>query len=368
MKKTVFLFCMCFSAQIHFGQTKLKPGFDPHEYVQLLSLTFFKSGEPDSNKRKTEKGTHTFLYQSPESELFNQWKLYLRTDHIAVIDIRGTVQKTPSWLENFYSAPVPATGVLQIKKDSIFQYQLAKNPEAYVHAGWLIGLAAIGPSVLEKMNMLYDQKGVHEFLMIGHSQGGALLYLLRSYLHYQQEQGRLPKDLKLKTYCSAAPKPGNLYYAYDFEHITQGGWSHTVVNPVDWVPETPISIQTNSDFNPISPVTFVKSVIKRQPLLIRIAGKWIVRKLDRSTRKSYKTFKKYFGKRMFRQIQKSLPELKQPQYSKGMNYMRTGLPIVLMPDDKYYQQFPLKSANLFQHHSFESYYYLLQLNFPELEP
>lgn len=368
MKIFISLITLCLSGVVTIAQTNLKPGFDPHEYAQLLSLTFFKSGEPDSNKRTTEKEPYMLLYQSPESELYNQWRLYLRKDNVAVIDIRGTIQKTPSWLENFYSAPLPATGVLHLRKDSAFHYQLAKNPSAYVHTGWIIGLASIGPSILEKMKNLAAQNGVREFLLMGHSQGGALLYLLRSYLHYQQEKGLLPGDLTLKSYCSAAPKPGNLYYAYDFEHITKGGWSFTVVNPADWVPETPISIQTNTDFNPNSPVTFVTSIIERQPLLIRITGKRIVRKLDRSTRRAYKTFKKYFGKRMFGQIKKSLPDLKQPQYSKGMNYMRTGLPIVLMPDDKYYQLFPLKSENLFQHHSFESYYYLLQLNFPDLKP
>ena len=51
-------------------------------------------------------------------------------------------------------------------------------------------------------------------------------------------------SLNIKTYCSAAPKPGNLFYAYDFEHITEGGWAFNVVNSADWVPELPSTTQT----------------------------------------------------------------------------------------------------------------------------
>jgi hypothetical protein len=61
------------------------------------------------------------------------------------------------------------------------------------------------------------------------------------------------KDIKFKTYCSAAPKPGNLYFSYDYEADNQIGWSFTVVNGADWVPELPVSIQSIGDFNKTNP-------------------------------------------------------------------------------------------------------------------
>ena len=55
-----------------------------------------------------------------------------------------------------------------------------------------------------------------------------------------------------------------------------------------------------------------------------------------------------------------MPQLKQPTYSKGMNYMRAGTPVILMPDESYYQLFPDKKETLFIHHMFQPYYYLLK--------
>ncbi|HPN72156.1 MAG TPA: hypothetical protein PLZ32_21680, partial [Saprospiraceae bacterium] len=77
---------------------------------------------------------------------------------------------------------------------------------------------------MPKIDSLY-KTGTKEFLIMGHSQGGAIAYLMTSYLYNLQQLGQLPIDIKFKTYCSAAPKPGNLYYAYEYEAMTQGGWA-----------------------------------------------------------------------------------------------------------------------------------------------
>ncbi len=93
---------------------------------------------------------------------------------------------------------------------------------------------------------------------MGHSQGGAIAYLLTAHFYNLQQQGKLPADIRFKTYCSAAPKPGNLYFAYDYETTTRGGWACNVVNAADWVPETPFSVQTVSDFNTTNPFVNAK--------------------------------------------------------------------------------------------------------------
>jgi hypothetical protein len=53
-----------------------------------------------------------------------------------------------------------------------------------------------------------------------------------------------------------------------------------------------------------------------------------------------------------------LPQLKQPAYTHGNNYMRAGTPIILMPDELYYQKFPDSPDTPFIHHLFAPYYYL----------
>src|SRR3984885_12617163 len=95
---------------------------------------------------------------------------------------------------------------------------------------------------------------------------------MRSYLYYLQQKGDLPADIVFKTYCSAAPKPGNMYYAYDFDFITRGGWAYAIVNGADWVPETPFSIQTLRDFNPTNPLIHVKDILRKQKFFLRLAG------------------------------------------------------------------------------------------------
>ena len=94
---------------------------------------------------------------------------------------------------------------MKLNDSSEFQYKLAEEKDAYVHVGWLTGLAALMPTMKEQI-MKYYQQGVKQFIIMGHSQGGAIAFLARSYFYYAED---MPHDIVWKTYCSAAPKPGN---------------------------------------------------------------------------------------------------------------------------------------------------------------
>lgn len=130
---------------------------------------------------------------------------------------------------------VPAKGTLKISKDFVFDYHLSDDSRATVHTGWLIATAFLSRDMLPKIDSLY-KTGHKEFYIMGHSQGGAIAYLLTSLLLKMQKNGQLPNDIQFKTYCSAAPKPGNLYFAYDYENMVKTGWALTVTNEADWVP------------------------------------------------------------------------------------------------------------------------------------
>jgi len=56
-----------------------------------------------------------------------------------------------------------------------------------------------------------------------------------------------------------------------------------------------------------------------------------------------------------------LPELKEPTYVHTSNYMRAGIPIVLMPDKTYFERFPPGDEKYFIHHLFAPYYFLVSL-------
>ena len=364
MKQTIFYFILLVSVSGFYApanaQHQLQPGFNAQEYISLLSLNFFGNSIPDSNERKTSRDVYSKLYTSPEIGLKNQWSLYLRNDQVAAITIRGTVGDKVSWAANFYAAMIPASGSLQINDSTVFNYRLAASPQAAVHAGWTVALAAMAPDIVAKIKELY-QHNTRDIYLVGHSQGGAIAFLLRSYLQYLQQDGQLPADILFKTYCSAAPKPGNMQYAYDFDFINRGGWAYTVVNSADWVPETPYTVQRIQDMNALNPLIHTKQLLKKQPLFIKLAGGFFYGKVNRKPRKAQQVYTKFLGKTLYkRAIQKALPQLKEPSYQPSSNYMRAGNPVVLMADDAYRQQFKEDGKDFFVHHHFAPYYFLIK--------
>jgi hypothetical protein len=278
---------------------------------------------------------------------------------VGVIAVRGTTGTNDSWLANLYAAMVPAKGELQLNATDHFSYELSADPKAAVHVGWLIGVAFLSKDILPKIDSLY-LSGIKDILITGHSQGGGISYLLTSYLMSQQKSKRLPADIRFKTYCTAAPKPGNLYYAYEYEAMTQHGWAFNVVNTADWVPEAPLSLQTLHDFNTVNPLKDAEGIIKKQKFPVDIVLKHYYNKLSKPAYKTLKYYQKFMGDKACKFVQKSLPGYVSPSYFPSNNYVRTGTTVVLMADSTYHQLFPDNKDNPFCHHYFEPYIYLLE--------
>ncbi|MBC7923889.1 MAG: lipase family protein [Ferruginibacter sp.] len=344
---------------IHPGHCQaLQPGFDKLEYVELLKAysrwgdSAFYRGIPESKKYRP-------AYRSPVTGLENRWELYTTDDQVAVISIRGTTADPVSWLGNFYAAMVPAKGTLRLSDQATFEYQLAENPKAAVHTGWLVALASMSADIRNKMDSCY-RAGVRDYLVFGHSQGGGIAYLLTSHLRHLKAIGQLPGDIRLKTYCSAGPKPGNLYYAYEYEKGTEGGWAFNVVNPVDWVPEVPVSIQTEKDFNPINPFVNARQAISQQKFPTRIALKHLYNQLTKHTNRAQRRYEKYLGRMTSQYVKKQLPDFRAPDYYPSNHYVRTGNFIILAPDSAYYQVYPNDEKRIFIHHMLQPYFYLAQ--------
>jgi hypothetical protein len=340
----------------------LKPGFDKAEYLELLRL-HVRMSNPDSTFWVGIPQPRQFklAYRSPVVGLDNRWELWAKAgaQPQVVISIRGTTKVQESWLENLYAAMLPATGELQLSPTRKFAYRLATNPQAAVHAGWLLGMAFQAEGVLHKLDSCY-RRGTRDVLIMGHSQGGAIAYLLTSHLRSLQAQGQLPADIRIKTYCSAAPKPGNLYYAYDYERATQGGWAVNVVNPADWVPETPLTVQTTSDFNITNPFVGVGAIIKKQPFSKRVVARYAFGQLAAPSRRAQRRYQRYLGGYVGKAVKKSLPRYQAPAYYPSSNYVRVGPTIVLPADAAYYAKYPNDPKQLFRHHLFQPYYYLAE--------
>src|SRR3954452_19483162 len=112
-KRFTLLF-LCLTTLICKAQL-LKPGFEAQEYLELLSVSSRQGDSTLKNDDTPEPTAYKIVYRSPVVGLDNRWDLWLRNDEkVAVISIRGTTGKQVSWLANFYSAMIPATGRLQL--------------------------------------------------------------------------------------------------------------------------------------------------------------------------------------------------------------------------------------------------------------
>ncbi|WP_026952441.1 lipase family protein [Algoriphagus mannitolivorans] len=360
MKK--FLFCLI-STLFGFKNptfAQLQPGFSPQEYRDFLGITAGSVNDENFGRGIPQNPNLKKIYESPQVGLENKWYLWIEEDKkIGWLTIRGTVNNNDSWLANFYAAMIPAQGSIQINNSYQFQFDLSPDPKAAVHVGWTLATGALAESMVPKIDSLY-QNGYRDFIISGHSQGGAISYLMTSHILSLREKGRWEEPVRIKTYASAAPKPGNLYYSYSFEFQTRGAWAFNVVNGADWVPETPFSIQTTQDFNPSNPFVGIDEIIKKQKFPQNLAFRKVYNKLDKPSKKSFRNFQKYLGNFAEKQVKKSLPEFQAPEYYNSNNYSRTGNFIILFPNKEYWEKYPEEKGKIFKHHALQPYLFLLE--------
>jgi len=352
-----FLFAFMVFLSAGSGAQSLKPGFDKEECLEMLRIS---SRFGDSAYFKNiQAPAYDPVYRSPVSGLDNCWDLWISKKGVAVISVRGTTASNLSWLANLYAAMVPAQGVLHLSEKDSFVYDLAQHPAAGVHIGWLVSTAFLSETILTKIDSCY-RSGIRDIIITGHSQGGAIAYLLTAWLYRKQQHGLVPADIRFKTYCTAAPKPGNLYFAYEYESMTQQGWSYNIVNPADWVPEVPIAVQTVNDMNRINPFVSAGSMFGKQKFPRRIALRHMYNRLSKPSIKAQRNNRKYLGDLASGMVRKTLKDYHPPKYLKSSHYVRTGAFIVLPADDAYYRLFPDDRENVFCHHLHRPYLYLTE--------
>ncbi len=340
----------------HLLCAQVQRGFDREEYLEVLRMTS-RQGDSTFFKKVEAPKVWKRLYRSPVVGLDNRWDLWQhRHDGVVSINFRGTTSAGASWLANFYSGMIPAKGQVTIAEGVTQEYHLADHPQACVHAGWTLGMAHLLPTVLQQIDSCY-KAGVRDFLITGHSQGGALAILMTAQLRKMKENGKLPSDIRIKTYASAAPKPGNLYFAYDYE-ASNFGWAFTVVNSADWVPETPITVQTIDDFNEINPFKNVDPMLAKQKWTTRLFVKKAYNDMNEPTIEARRAFKKYLGNTAGDFVLKTLPYHRIPELKDCFHYVRCGIPVVLYARGDYYKEFPDDPNKVFIHHMMEPYIYL----------
>lgn len=365
MKSIPFLSLCFLLAYLPVQSQVLKSGFDKSEYLESLTINHrahFPIDKWDSLTSMPQPQNFRFVYRSPEVAFDNLWDFWVhRQKPLGLIAIRGSIATQVSFLANLYAAMIPAAGEIQLDHDFLFRYQLAEHPQAAVQVGWFVAMAYLSKSIVPKLDSCY-QTGIKDFILTGHSQGGAITYMLTAHLKHLQKAGQLPPDIQFKTYCSASPKPGNLFFAYDFETQTVGGWAFNVINTADWVPDVPFSVQTVNDFTEVNPFRNVKTIIKRQKFPANIALKRAYRQLSKPGLKAQKNYEKYLGVMVSKAVRKQFPNYVTPDYVQSNYYVRTGTTIVLYADEVYQKHFEKEAEKygIWHHHQPEKYLYLTE--------
>lgn len=254
----------------------------------------------------------------------------------------------------------PAEGHIVLAPGDTLDYQLATHPRAAVHTGFLIGFGYLAKDMLPKLDSLYAT-GYRNYLVAGHSQGGALSYYISAWLNYLARRGDYP-GLRIKTYASAPPKMGNMYFAYDYDNAMRSEWAFSIVNTSDPVPEMPFTTQqVDVDMTEPNPILRLMKRFDDLPFFQRLVLKRAFNKMRRGAAKSSRAYQKYLGGYTAKFIQDMTPGLVIPDTVNTTYFVRPGVPITLMTDNAYVDYFQdLAKEGPYYHHNPTTYRYLLR--------
>lgn len=345
------------------SSSRLQPGYDRAELSGLLpamertydsaDIGGFKTPEPEGLKR---------IFRSSVTPLLNRFDVWQTSGRQDVITFRGTIVDTAalSFSAAFYCLMVPATGTLRISDSRAFDYKLTELGGAGVHLGILLGLALLSDELKNQVMEQYKE-GIRDFILVGHSQGSGTSLLATAWLLYLQKEGKIPADIRFKTYSIATPKVGNYQFVCDFERVTAGGYALSVDNVIDWVPSIAMTFQAPGDFPAVSPFKDLKGFFQG---INYSPGSGF----DTAYSRFAATVPELSGQviRMVREnvyprIHRALPGFTEPAIITSFNYERAGVHVPLVPDSTYFRLFPNNPDHfqVWENHSVYPYYVLV---------
>lgn len=304
------------------AQAQLQPGLVPEEVRDMSALCTVHTFQDlyGSFEEMVPEG-YVNIYSSVPTVLDNKFEVF-KKDNLAVVEIRGTTANMDSWMVNMHSSLLPAQGSMAINGQD-FHYTFAEDTAAGVHAGYTLAIATIANEVLEQLSDL-DKQGVHDVIITGHSQGGALAHLLRTYLEHLPKR-KLPKGMRFKTYAFAAPMVGNKAFAKEYEKkFCTKLSSYSIFETEDFVPNMPISLSGGEGFSMSGIMGMLfgnggdMKTMATNSLMSMFSGS--LHKLAGS-----------FGGSVEKQLAEALGEVELPPYRKDMEYQPMETKVELEP-------------------------------------
>ena len=176
----------------------------------------------------------------------------------------------------------------------------------------------LSPILIEQINNL-NTKGIYHILITGHSQGGALAHLVRTYLENLTESEISSKNV-FKTYAFANPMCGNEEFAKEYEvNYSEINMSYSIINPADLVPKMPMHFQEERRL--LSDYLFRNWIYGTE----RIDGRDVLGFVLQSFEPILTSYINSSNQLIERLISASYISIDLPEYVKDINYFQTGV-------------------------------------------
>lgn len=308
MKIRISIFAVFFvSLQV---SAQLKNGFEPSEARDMIALcnsfTFLDLYNSDA---AIIPAGYKKVYTSGVFGMDNKYQVYRKGD-LGVLNFRGSTEKSISWMENIYSAMIPAKGFIVMQGDT-FYYRFSEHPQAAVHAGYALGTAYLAKDIIRQITYMNTQ-GIYHFILTGHSQGGSLVHLIRAYLE-SVKGSEISEKNKFKTYAFANPMVGNQAFVDDYtSHFCSDNTSFSIVNPQDPVVNMPLT------YGNYSPENILASLMSRETLDVK---QMVMGMLLQKYEKDVSAYVQSVSDKLNKQISKELGDVKMPPYLKEIKYV-----------------------------------------------
>ncbi|MGB1309412.1 MAG: lipase family protein [Oceanihabitans sp.] len=232
----IFIFCI---ATVTVAQ--IKPGFYANEASYTIAMcNSFNFTKQFGSTENIIPENFNLLYASEILSMDNKFEIY-ENGNTGVINYRGSTDKIISWVENFYSAMIPAQGEIIID-DETHHYNFSAAKNAAVHAGYALSIVLLSEKITEQVKAL-NANGIYDIVITGHSQGGALATMTRAYLE-NLPPNKLSAKNNFKTYAYAQPMSGNKEFAKDYNNrFSKLETSYSIINPKDPIPYMPFNYE-----------------------------------------------------------------------------------------------------------------------------
>ncbi len=300
---------MPFITSICFGG--LQKGFEKGEAKDMIAIcnSFTFLDLYNSDNAIIPKG-YKKRYTSGVFGMDNKYQIFQK-ESVAVINFRGSTDKQLSWIENIYSAMIPAKGIIEVEGDK-FEYCFAINDSAAVHSGYALGIGYLYKDLIYQINIL-NHEGIYDFLLTGHSQGGALCNLLRTYLENVPDS-IISKLNTFKNYAFAAPMVGNKEFANEYStRYCSDSSSFNIVNIEDLIPAMPISYNdSNYAGTNLKSLFFDRESFSIKKVLAEGGANLFQERISQLINR--------VGSSAAKKIGKELGTVQMPEYVKDINY------------------------------------------------